>query len=558
MTKTNNFALRISRFALILLIVTLIAGLSITANAEEIGTETNAPAVEFVGQQVNLGGDISMKFHVRNNEDRPIESITVEVEFLGKLTYLTECEPHPTENKVYIYTFEGVSPQCLGDLMNVRILVDGNPMEHEDARLIDYSVEKNLLNLLEKHKDDAALVTLIKDTLAYGEAASACKNHQTMIGNTYTENNSNREIPDATVTPSGAFTGCTVVFGQVNFIKVSVALETGYTLYLDGTDITSQLVGGIFKTDGIAPTEFDKKFSFEIKSGDTVVQTFAISANDYIGAQKDSATMGNLVKTLYNYGYSAKAYNHAVNGVGEHTTVNGICTLCNENIGYDVNETTATYSVYEAEALQSVLDEASSRNGIVKLMRDITVNADSDYSLLISSGTVILDLNGYKLTSSDKVAILVAEGAALTVKDSGVSQIPGAINALSEGIQTTGIKNEGELFVESGTILANTFGILNDGTLTISGGDVGSKYHVAILGGEVILSGTPLLFNGSENTSGEYLGCDIACCTVYVEAELDDVIYTYYDSEVMSEDQNFAEFTGYSLSSDRTYFDRVN
>ena len=92
MTKTNNFALRISRFALILLIVTLLAGLSITASAEETGTETNTPAVEFVGQQVNLGGDISMKFHVRNNEDRPIESITVEVEYLGKLTYLTECE----------------------------------------------------------------------------------------------------------------------------------------------------------------------------------------------------------------------------------------------------------------------------------------------------------------------------------------------------------------------------------------------------------------------------------------------------------------------------------
>ena len=558
MTKTNNFALRISRFALILLIVTLLAGLSITANAEETGTETNTPAVELVGQQVNLGGDISMKFHVRNNENLPLESISVEVKFLGKLTYLTECEPHPTENKVYIYTFEGVSPQCLGDLMNVRILVGGSPVEHEDARLIDYSVEKNLLNLLEKHKDDTALITLIKDTLAYGEAASACKNHQTMTGNTYTDNSSNREIPAATVTPSGAFTGCTTVFGQVNFIKVSVALETGYTLYLGGTDVTSQLVGGIFKTDGIAPTEFDKKFSFEIKSGDTVVQTFAISANDYIGAQKNNATMGNLVKTLYNYGYSAKAYNHAVNGVGEHTTVNGICTLCNENIGYDVNETTATYSVYEAEALQNVLDEASSRDGIVKLMRDITVDADSDYSLLIGSGTVILDLNGYKLTSSDKVAILVADGAALTVKDSGVSQIPGAINALSEGIKTTGIKNEGELSVEGGIILANTFGILNDGTLTISGGYVGSNYHVAILGGEVILSGTPLLFNGSENTSGEYLGCDIACCTVYVEAELDEVIYTYYNSEVMNEHQNFAEFTGYSLSSDRTYFDRVN
>ena len=110
----------------------------------------------------------------------------------------------------------------------------------------------------------------------------------------------------------------------------------------------------------------------------------------------------------------------------------------------------------------------------------------------------------------------------------------------------------------SGSCGENVTWTLKDGTLTISGGDVGSKYHVAILGGEVILSGTPLLFNGSENTSGEYLGCDIACCTVYVEAELDEVIYTYYDSEVMNEHQNFAEFTGYSLSSDRTYFDRVN
>ena len=37
----------------------------------------------------------------------------------------------------------------------------------------------------------------------------------------------------------------------MNFIKVSVELADGYTLYLDGTDITSQLVDGIFKTVGI-------------------------------------------------------------------------------------------------------------------------------------------------------------------------------------------------------------------------------------------------------------------------------------------------------------------
>ena len=146
----------------------------------------------------------------------------------------------------------------------------------------------------------------------------------------------------------------------------------------------------------------------------------------------------------------------------------------------------------------------------------------------------------------------------LTVKDSGVGVIPGAIDALSEGLKTAGIKNEGALFVEGGTILANTFGILNDGTLTISGGDVGSKYHVAILGGEVILDGAPLLFNGSENTSGDYLGCDFACSTILVQGDLGDEDYTYYDSNVLNDLRNFVEFTGYSLSTDRTSFDKVN
>ena len=248
-----------------------------------------------------------------------------------------------------------------------------------------------------------------------------------------------------------------------------------------------------------------------------------------------------------------------VNGAGEHTTVNGICTLCNENMGYDVDETTATYSVYEAEALQSVLDEAALRDGTVKLMRDLTVDADSYYSLQLSSGTVILDLNGHSLTSADEVAILVAEGATLTVRDSGVAEIPGAIDALSEGINTAGIKNEGELFVEGGIISANTFGILNDGILTISGGSVESKYHVAILGGEVILAGAPHLFNGSENTDGnDHLGCDFACSVIQVQADLGESYYTYYDSEGVDGTQNFEEFTGYTLNTDRTCFDKVN
>ena len=97
--------------------------LSLPMHVYQSVPETETPAVEFVGQQLDIDSGISMKFYVRNNEDRPLESIFIEVEFLGKLIYLTECEKHPTEAKVLIYTLEGITPQCLGDLMNVTILV---------------------------------------------------------------------------------------------------------------------------------------------------------------------------------------------------------------------------------------------------------------------------------------------------------------------------------------------------------------------------------------------------------------------------------------------------
>ncbi|MBR6629555.1 MAG: hypothetical protein IKL03_06310, partial [Bacteroidaceae bacterium] len=280
---------------------------------------------EIYGQQLNIGGDLSMKYYVMGYAPQfNSKSLYMEFSHNGVKTKVYAGERNA--DGFYVFILEEINPQCMGD--SIRAMLYYNETEvtsHgcEDGK--EYSVEKNLLNLLAKHPDDAALVALIKDTLAYGEAASAYKDHQTMTGNTYTENSSNREIPDATVTPNGAFTGYTVVFGQVNFIKVSVELADGYTLYLDGTDITSQLVGGIFKTDGIAPTNFDKKFTFEIKNGDTVVQTFAVSVNDYIGAQKDSATMGNLVKALYNYGVSAEIYNHVKTGEGDHYYVDNVC-----------------------------------------------------------------------------------------------------------------------------------------------------------------------------------------------------------------------------------------
>lgn len=359
---------------------------------------------EIYGQQLNIGGDLSMKYYVMGYAPEfNSKGLYMEFSHNGVKTKVYAGEPNA--DGFYVFVLEGINPQCMGD--SIRAMLYYNETEvtsHgcEDGK--EYSVEKNLLNLLAKHPDDAALVALIKDTLAYGEAASAYKDHQTMTGNTYTENSSNREIPDATVTPNGAFTGYTVVFGQVNFIKVSVELADGYTLYLDGTDITSQLVGGIFKTDGIAPTEFDKKFSFEIKNGDTVVQTFAVSVNDYIGAQKDSATMGNLVKALYNYGVSAEIYNHVKTGEGDHYYVDNVCA-CGKLETIDATAMTAD------ELKAAVADQLAAGETDIT----VTLKPDASAEMVTAIRRAICDTEG------------VADGSInLTLK--GVATIPGTTN----------------------------------------------------------------------------------------------------------------------------------
>ncbi|MBQ8546856.1 MAG: hypothetical protein IJ437_07955, partial [Clostridia bacterium] len=309
----------------LMMIVTLLAGLSITASAEETGTETNTPVAEFVGKQVNLGGDISMKFHVRNNEDRPIESITVEVEFLGKLTYLTECEQHPTEDKVYIYTFEGINPQCLGDLMNVTILVGGSPVRHENAVLTGYSVKENLINAYNV-TNDANMKQLIIDTLEYGAAAQVYRNYKTnalvtdgvtFISEGKTEVDVPRSSPVVNETVADSIKEATVNFSATNFIKVS---------YNDGEIKT-------LTSDAVAAYDFAKKMQF---SADGLF-TLGYSVNDYcydvINSEKTSEAMKSLAKALYNYGLSA----HIVKGNHEGGTATcaaqKVCTICGNGYG---------------------------------------------------------------------------------------------------------------------------------------------------------------------------------------------------------------------------------
>jgi hypothetical protein len=206
----------------------------------------------------------------------------------------------------------------MGDAINATLLLNGEAKASKNG----YTVEQNLLNLFAEYPNDEALKTLVNDILAYGEAASEYKQHETMTGENYAANSSDRDIPETSVTLEAPFTGYTVVFGQMNYIKVKVSLVEGQTLFLGETNITAQLdENGVYKTAGIAPTDFDKVFTFTVKNGEETVATFALSVNDYISAMQNDASIGNLVKALYNYGVSAEVYEHRFTGEGEHVYV---------------------------------------------------------------------------------------------------------------------------------------------------------------------------------------------------------------------------------------------
>ncbi len=332
-----------SKFIMLVLSVVMITTLCASLAVFAFAAETDTPVAEFVGKQVNLGGDISMKFHVRNNEDRPIESITVEVEFLGKLTYLTECEKHPTDAKVYIYTFEGINPQCLGDPMNVTILVGGIPVGHEKASLIDYSVEKNLNDIYDDCTE--AQKQLIDDLRAYGKASEVYTGHTSMTGTNYPVREV--EIPATSITTTDTaddvnLNTVNVRFGTMNYLMFKFEFASGTPtdlgdkVRIDGEAPADAYIDGnyyVVVSKPISPENFHKDVSLDY---DGSKLTLSFSINDYCRTVIDgnyAEEMETLAQALYNYGLSA----HIVKGNHEGGTATcaaqKVCTICGNGYG---------------------------------------------------------------------------------------------------------------------------------------------------------------------------------------------------------------------------------
>ena len=390
---------------------------------------------DFYGQQLNIGGDLSMKYYVIAFGDGvSTETLTMEFLFLGKKTEVSGV--YDSEIGMYVFTLDGINPQCMGDEIDAYLLLDGE----EKANKLDYTVEANLLTLREKYKDDTALVTLVNDILAYGSAASEYKGYGSMTDDYV---GSNREIPTTNVAPSDAFIGYTVTFGQMNYIKIRVNLADGNTLYLGETDITNELVDGIYKTAGIAPTDFDNVFNFTVKNGDETVATFALSVNDYISANKDSESMGKLVNALYNYGVSAEEYARPIINLTQYADGETIDITQSGKIIGDGTEYNLSLNI--AEDVTVVFYEGT---GGVKLNaitvadnKTLTLQVKGNVEYIVKEGISIgngsnVIIEGERDKENNKLTVTATDGNAAIGANNGVTA--GDITIRNARVEATG------------------------------------------------------------------------------------------------------------------------
>ncbi len=229
----------------------------------------------------------------------------------------------------YFFVFTGVTPQCMGDAICAKLYATQDGVEYTDT-VAEYSVKQYCVNQLERYSDNAQLVTLLSDILTYGACAQAYMDYQTdeLVSDGLDLTPSTFEaISGKTVSFTGEQDENTCWIGAA--LVLSNDLAARFTFVTDSTDgLTVEVaIDGRTQTfnafedagdgkyyitfDGTQATEFDDTVTATFcRDGVQIGAAVNYSVNTYICSTQNSTNepLAALVKALYNYGASAKAY----------------------------------------------------------------------------------------------------------------------------------------------------------------------------------------------------------------------------------------------------------
>ena len=239
---------------------------------------------------------------------------------------LTDLAVSDAANNIRKFSFEGVTPELMGDDITVTLYAS-NGTTVLDTKT--YTIKEYLLGLLADNPT-AELTALVNDLLVYGGQAQIKFNHNTAnlvsdgiagsgrtpdgnIANIYNKTAvTAANYQDASVIP-GYFKEATVVHENINWIRVKFIdnADDGATTFKlqkgDGAPEDVTATGAFLCTDGLMPTEYGTKVTVYAYRGGEVLSKVEYSMNSYC-VRKHSDAGHEFSDALYNYGVSASAY----------------------------------------------------------------------------------------------------------------------------------------------------------------------------------------------------------------------------------------------------------
>ena len=278
--------------------------------------------VNISGASVTLGRDLTMNYSVDLMDAElksSLDRISMRFTMNGKTATVALDKTQKTDEGGYVFSFEGIAPQCMADNIAAELMLDGKVI----AAVDEYSVKANAETLLALYPENGELKQLAVDMLTYGAAAQIYKDHNvnSLANRDLTgEYEPSETLPAEslmTMTQSASntvkFKAAHVWFDNVNRIGVTLSTAEGVKLLVNGRQV--ELTGETYYTEAIYATDFDKVYTFELYEGNTRIQTLTYSVADYVYAMMNKTDgegnlteMAELARALYRYGVSAAAY----------------------------------------------------------------------------------------------------------------------------------------------------------------------------------------------------------------------------------------------------------
>lgn len=237
------------------------------------------------------------------------------------------------DDGTHTFVFEGVNPQCMGDNISAVLTASCGGTTYTCTQP-NYSVRSYCVNTLARTDISPKIRTLVSDLLAYGAAAQTFVNYKTTelvtsgaINNPTYSTYTDLSGLSATFTGTAANdlfwvgTGLTLtndvamIFRfyaeSVDGLSIKVSISGREETFTKFTAVAGKDKVYEISFAGIKATEYaDHVQASFCRNGAQVGNTVSYSVNAYVCAkQADSSTaLANLVKALYNYGKSIRAF----------------------------------------------------------------------------------------------------------------------------------------------------------------------------------------------------------------------------------------------------------